>query len=68
MFVWIGNGTTAAEKHNAMPYAHVRFDLLIYNALLFCCAYIHIELSDEVHSSSCSCNLLGSGKRNETIQ
>ena len=38
VFVWIGSGTTAAEKRNAMPYAHVRFDLLIYNtSLLFCC-------------------------------
>lgn len=25
VFVWIGNGTTKAEKNNAMPYAHVRF-------------------------------------------
>ena len=29
--MWIGNGTTAAEKHNAMPYAHVIFNLSIYN-------------------------------------
>ena len=36
VFVWIGNGTTAAEKHNAMPYAHVRFNLSIY-IIIMCC-------------------------------
>ena len=31
LFVWIGSGTSANEKRNAMPYAHVRIDLLYCN-------------------------------------
>lgn len=68
VFVWIGNGTTKDEKRNAMPYAHVSLHLCACdNLILSCCFALCVELFDEECTSSCSCNLLDSGKRNKRV-
>ena len=35
LFVWIGKGTSAAEKKNAMQYAHVRTLLFVHIYIVY---------------------------------